>query len=77
MKPKILVTGGNGRFAKVLKFKNTKLNLIFKSRKELDILKYNTLEKKLKKLNQKLYSILLVYLVQWMNMIKISQKVLI
>ena len=48
MKPKILVTGGNGRFAKVLKFKNTKLNLIFKSRKELDILKYNTLEKKLK-----------------------------
>ena len=76
MKPKILVTGGNGRFAKVLKFKNTKLNLIFKSRKELDILKYNTLEK-IKKLNQKLYSILLVYLVQWMNMIKISQKVLI
>ena len=75
MKPKILVTGGNGRFAKVLKFKNTKLNLIFKSRKELDILKYNTLEK-LKKLNQN-YTPYLVYLVQWMNMIKISQKVLI
>ena len=54
MKPKILVTGGNGRFAKVLKFKNTKLNLIFKSRKELDILKYNTLEKKIKKIKPKI-----------------------
>ena len=54
MKPKILVTGGNGRFAKVLKIKNTKLNLIFKSRKELDILKYNTLEKKIKRIKPKI-----------------------
>ena len=54
MKPKILVTGGDGRFAKVLKIKNTKLNLIFKSRKELDILKYNTLEKKIKRIKPKI-----------------------
>ena len=54
MRPKILVTGGNGRFAKVLKNKNTKLNLIFKSRKELDILKYNTLEKKIIRIKPKI-----------------------
>ena len=54
MKPKILVTGGNGRFAKVLKIKNSKLNLIFKSRKELDILKYNTLEKKIIRIKPKI-----------------------
>ena len=54
MKPKILVTGGNGRFAKVLKIKNSKLNLIFKSRKELDILKYNSLEKKIKRIKPKI-----------------------
>ena len=30
---KILVTGGEGRFAKILKKKNRKLNLVFKTRK--------------------------------------------
>ena len=40
MSVKILVTGGDGRFAKVLRKKNTKLNLIFKSKKNLDILNY-------------------------------------
>ena len=39
MNSKILVTGGDGRFAKILKKKNEKLNLIFKSKKELNILK--------------------------------------
>ena len=34
MKKKILVTGGNGRFAKILKENNNKLNLFFVSRKE-------------------------------------------
>ena len=29
MKKKILVTGGDGKFAKVLKVKNKKLNLFF------------------------------------------------
>ena len=33
MKKKILVTGGDGRFAAVLKEKNKKLNLVFKSKK--------------------------------------------
>ena len=54
MKPKILVTGGHGRFAKVLKLKNKKLNLIFRSKKQLDILKYNSLEKKIKKIKPKI-----------------------
>ena len=33
MSPKILVTGGDGRFSKVLKKENKFLNLIFKSKK--------------------------------------------
>tara|TARA_B100001057_G_C22820278_1_gene939109 strand:+ start:1378 stop:2082 length:705 start_codon:yes stop_codon:yes gene_type:complete len=45
MNSKILVTGEDGRFAKVLKKKNQKLNLIFKSKKELDILKLSSIEK--------------------------------
>ena len=36
MDSKILVTGGNGRFAKILKNNNRKLNLIFCSKKQLD-----------------------------------------
>ena len=39
MDNKILVTGGDGRFAKILKDKNKQLNLIFCSKKQLDILK--------------------------------------
>ena len=38
MKSKILVTGGDGRFASVLKNKNKYLNLIFKSKRECNIL---------------------------------------
>jgi len=49
MKPKILVTGGDGRFAKVLKRKNKHLNLVFKSKKQLDILNINSIEKIFKK----------------------------
>ena len=49
MSSKILITGGDGRFAKILKKKNKKLNLIFKSKKDLNILKLNSLEKKIKK----------------------------
>ena len=51
MKSKILVTGGDGRFSKVLKKQNEKLNLIFKPKKNLNILKYNLLEKKIKKIS--------------------------
>ena len=45
MDNKILVTGGDGRFAKVLKNKNKKLNLIFCSKKQLDILNLKSIKK--------------------------------
>tara|TARA_Y100001970_G_C14014512_1_gene740211 strand:- start:43 stop:759 length:717 start_codon:yes stop_codon:yes gene_type:complete len=48
-KKKILVTGGDGRFAKVLKKKNKKLNLYFLSKKECNILNIKSLERTLKK----------------------------
>ena len=54
MNPKIIVTGGNGRFAKVLKKQNKKLNLIFMTKKDLNILNYNSLEKKIKKIKPKI-----------------------
>ena len=38
MTKKIIVTGGEGRFAKILKKKNKKLNLIFLSKKQYNIL---------------------------------------
>ena len=50
MKKLILVTGGNGRFAKVLKEKNEDLNLYFASKKECNILKLSSLEKIIKKI---------------------------
>ena len=46
---KILVTGGEGRFAKILKKKNRKLNLVFKTKKELDILNINSINRSIKK----------------------------
>ena len=49
MNSKILITGGDGRFAKILKKKNKKLNLIFKSKKELNILKLHSIEKCIRK----------------------------
>ena len=48
MTPKILVTGGDGRFARLLKNKNKKLNLVFKSKKHLNILKISSIEKCIK-----------------------------
>ena len=45
MKKLILVTGGNGRFAKILKQKNKLLNLKFLSKNDLDILKSKSIEK--------------------------------
>ena len=44
-KKKILVTGGDGRFAKVLSKYNRKLNLYFASKKECNILNINSLNK--------------------------------
>jgi dTDP-4-dehydrorhamnose reductase len=43
----ILVTGGNGRFAKVFKKENTLLDLKFLSKKELNILSLKSIEKSL------------------------------
>ena len=49
MKKKILVTGGDGIFSSVLKKKNKSLNLIFKSKKECNILKIKSIENCVKK----------------------------
>ena len=49
-KSKIIVTGGDGRFAKILKKNNQKLNLFFFSKKELDILNVKSIEKRIKKI---------------------------
>ena len=54
MKNLILVTGGQGRFAKVLKKNNKFLNLYFASKKECNILNIKSLEKIIKKLNPKI-----------------------
>ena len=48
-KNKILFTGGNGRFGKVLKNHNSKKIYLFPSKKELNILKINSIKKYLKK----------------------------
>tara|TARA_B100000902_G_C27055983_1_gene786621 strand:+ start:50 stop:760 length:711 start_codon:yes stop_codon:yes gene_type:complete len=49
MKKKILVTGGEGRFAKILKKQNKELNLIFASKKDCNILNLNSINKIIKK----------------------------
>ena len=54
MKPLILVTGGNGRFVKILKKENKKLNLKFLNKKELNILNLNSIEKCFVKFKPKL-----------------------
>ena len=50
LKNKIIVTGGDGRFAKILKKNNQKLNLYFFSKKELNILDLHSIENKIKKI---------------------------
>ena len=54
MKNTILLTGGDGRFAKVLRKKNILLNLYFASKKECNILNLQSLEKIIKKIKPKL-----------------------
>ncbi|MEK9906873.1 MAG: sugar nucleotide-binding protein [Gammaproteobacteria bacterium] len=53
MKNRLLVTGGDGRFAKILKSKNVPLNLYFVSKKECNILSLVSLEKITKKIKPK------------------------
>ncbi len=48
-KKKILVTGGEGRFAKVLKSKNSKLDLYFATKKECNIIDEKSILKTIKK----------------------------
>ena len=52
-KEKILVTGSNGRFAKVLKEKNKTLNLFFLNKKQCNILSIKSLEVAIKKIKPK------------------------
>jgi dTDP-4-dehydrorhamnose reductase len=54
MKKKILVTGGDGRFAKILKKKNKKLDLFFSSKKQCNILNLNSITKIIKKIKPKI-----------------------
>tara|TARA_A100001037_G_scaffold301067_1_gene329779 strand:- start:1373 stop:2083 length:711 start_codon:yes stop_codon:yes gene_type:complete len=54
MKNKILVTGGGGRFAKVLAKYNQKLNLFFVNKKECNILNENSINKAIKKIKPKI-----------------------
>ena len=54
MKSKILVTGGGGRFAKVLSKYNRKLNLYFANKKECNILNNNSIDKIIKKVKPKI-----------------------
>ena len=49
-KKKILVTGGDGRFAKILKKENKKLNLYFASKKNCNILDKSSITKIIKKI---------------------------
>ena len=53
-KQKILVTGGDGRFAKVLKKKNKSLNLHFASKKECNILNEKSILKTIKKIEPRI-----------------------
>jgi len=54
MEKKILVTGGDGRFAKILKKNNKKLNLFFASKKQCNILELNSIVKIVKKIKPKI-----------------------
>ena len=50
MKKKILVTGGDGRFSKILKEKNKLLKLFFASKKQCNILNIQSIERIVKKI---------------------------
>jgi len=54
MKKKILVTGGNGRFAKILKKNNEELCLFFASKKQCNILNLNSIIRIVKKIKPKI-----------------------
>ena len=49
MNKKIVITGGNGRFAQILKKDNNKLDILYPGKKELNVLDINSINKYLKK----------------------------
>jgi dTDP-4-dehydrorhamnose reductase len=49
MLKKIVITGGDGRFAQILKKDNKKLDILYPSKKELNILNMNSINRYLKK----------------------------
>jgi dTDP-4-dehydrorhamnose reductase len=53
IKKRIVITGGDGRFAKVLNSKNKKLNILYPNKKTLNILSISSIEKYLKKTKPK------------------------
>ena len=53
MLKKIVITGGDGRFAQILKKDNKKLNILYPSKKELNVLNINSINKYLKKYKPK------------------------
>jgi len=54
MKKKILVTGGDGTFARILKKNNKKLDLFFASKKQCNILNLNSIIRIVKKVKPKI-----------------------
>ena len=54
MKDLILVTGGEGKFARILKSKNKILNFYFATKKECNILNINSIKKIIKKTKPKI-----------------------
>ena len=54
MKEKILVTGGEGRFSKILKKKNKSLKLFFASKEQCNILNVKSIEKIVNKVKPKI-----------------------
>ena len=54
MKTKILVTGGDGRFSKILKDKNKKLNLLFRNKKQFNILNMRSINREIKEIKPKI-----------------------
>ena len=53
MLKKIVITGGDGRFAQILKKDNNKLNIFYPGKKELNVLDINSINKYLKKIKPK------------------------
>ena len=49
MLKKVVITGGEGRFAQILKRDNKKLNILYPTKKKLNVLDVNSIKKYLKK----------------------------